>query len=63
MIKIKDRIRVTKDFPEDNIFKGQLGTVVNAHLSDDNEYSVFLDDDPEYCLPVFLIEGDFEVIE
>lgn len=54
------RIRVIKDFPDDNIKKGELGTVVAEYSS--GEYAVFLDEDGDVP-PAYFLEEDFERIE
>jgi len=55
--KVKDRIIVNKDFPDDYIWDGDIGTVVN--VIGNGKYSVFLDDD-ESDFPVMLYDNDMD---
>ena len=57
-----NRIRVIKDFPDDDIQKGELGIIVGKHQDVGTWYAVILDED-DNVPPVYLLEEDFERIE
>lgn len=57
MYKLLDLVKVTKDFPEDGIKAGAIGTVIECYAEPSEGYEVEFLDDEGYTIAVLTLDA------